>query len=239
MPELTLASFNTHYGVLPLSQACGPYDLMAALEGLGEPDVMVIQEVWRRAGDRGIVDDFAHAHGYERHDVEFARATMQARWPRPDAEGEGTVGLAVLTRLPARVLGRPALGPTRRDPIPGRRVIHLDLDVRGTPIDLIGVHLTSVLPEGPPQQLRRLAKRFPDSGRPAVMTGDCNFWGWPATALLPGWRRAVRGRTWPAPRPHSQIDHVFVRGGMDVLEAAVLPAVGSDHRPVRVRLRVN
>ena len=40
--------------------------------------------------------------------------------------------------------------------------------------------------------------------------------------------RAVRGRTWPASRPHSQIDHILVRrdAGVVVLDSAVLPAVG-------------
>jgi endonuclease/exonuclease/phosphatase (EEP) superfamily protein YafD len=50
--------------------------------------------------------------------------------------------------------------------------------------------------------------------------------------------RTVRGRTWPAGRPHSQIDHILVRPGTEVVEAEVLPAVGSDHRPVRATLRV-
>ena len=103
----------------------------------------------------------------------------------------------------------------------------------------MAVHLTSRLPHGPPLQLRRLAAAIPASDRPGILTGDCNFWGPPASALLPGWRRTVRGRTWPAHRPHSQIDHVFVRGGIEVVDAAVLPPVGSDHRAVRARLRIH
>jgi endonuclease/exonuclease/phosphatase family metal-dependent hydrolase len=49
----------------------------------------------------------------------------------------------------------------------------------------------------------------------------------------------VRGRTWPSRRPHSQIDHILVRkdSGVVVLDSAVLPAVGSDHRPVRATLQ--
>jgi endonuclease/exonuclease/phosphatase family metal-dependent hydrolase len=237
VPELTLVSFNSHYGVRPLSEDCVPYDLAAVLESFGDPDVLVVQEVWRPGGEAGVVDEFAGAHRYERHDVCFGRSTMQARWPQPHPEGEGTVGLSVLTRLPARVLGRPAVGPTPRDPIPGRRVLHLELDVDEHPVDLVAVHLTSRLPFGPPRQLRRLAALLPAPGRPGIVTGDCNFWGPPASALLPGWRRGVRGRTWPAPRPHSQIDHVFVRD-LDVVESRVLPHVGSDHRPVRARLRI-
>ena len=71
-----------------------------------------------------------------------------------------------------------------------------------------------------------------------MLTGDCNFWGPPASMCLPGWRRGVRGRTWPAHRPHSQIDHVFLRGGVQALSGEVLPDSASDHRPVRVKLRV-
>jgi endonuclease/exonuclease/phosphatase family metal-dependent hydrolase len=48
----------------------------------------------------------------------------------------------------------------------------------------------------------------------------------------------VRGRTWPAHRPHSQIDHVLVRDDVEVVDAAVLDEVASDHRPVRVTLRL-
>ncbi len=239
MPELTLVSFNTHYGLRPLSEGATPYDLAAALAGFGDPDVVVVQEVWRPDGVRGVVDDFADARGLHRHDLVLAPATIRRRWPQADPDGEGTFGVSVLTRLPATVVGHPAVGPTRGDPVHERRVLHLRLDVDGCAVDLVGVHLTSRLPHGPPLQLRRLAPQLPPPGRPAILAGDCNFWGWPARALLPGWRRAVRGRTWPAHRPHSQIDHIFVRGSIEVLDGAVLPPVGSDHRAVRARLRIN
>lgn len=242
MPELTLVSFNTHYGLGPMRHDYEPYDLRSALASFGDPDVMVIQEVFRLDGERALVDEFADEHGYERFDVELARATMRARWPHCDPHGEGTVGLAVLSRRPASVLGRPEIGPTIGDPAPQRRVLHLEVTIDAVPVDLVGVHLTSRLPHGPPLQLRQLRRRvLPADGpgaRPAIVAGDCNFWGPPSSLLLPGWRRAVRGRTWPAPRPHSQIDHVFVRGDITVLDATVLAPVGSDHRPVRVHLRV-
>ena len=72
--------------------------------------------------------------------------------------------------------------------------------MHGRPVRLVAVHLTSRLPHGPPLQLRRLARALPPPGTPAVVAGDCNFWGPGVEALLPGWRRAVRGRTWPARR---------------------------------------
>ena len=73
--------------------------------------------------------------------------------------------------------------------------------------------------------------------RPSVVAGDCNFWGPGVEALLPGWRRAVRGRTWPARALHSQIDHVLTRRGeLEVVTARVMDDVGSDHRAIRVEL---
>jgi len=239
MAEFTLVSFNTHYGLLPLRDNCGPYDLMRALESLGDPDVLVVQEVWRPDGERGVVDDFADAHGYAQHALTFSRATITTRWPHPAADGEGTYGISVLTRFPASVVGEPAVGPTWGDHIALRRVLQLEVTLDGTAFDLTAVHLTSRLPHGPPHQLRRLARLLPPSNRPGIVAGDCNFWGPPASLLLPGWERAIRGRTWPAPRPHSQIDHVFTRGDVTVLDARVLGPLGSDHLPVRVRLQIN
>ena len=70
-----------------------------------------------------------------------------------------------------------------------------------------------------------------------MVAGDCNLWGPGVVSVFPGWRRAVRGRTYPAPRPHSQIDHVLVRDDVEIVSGEVLAATPSDHRPVRARLR--
>jgi endonuclease/exonuclease/phosphatase (EEP) superfamily protein YafD len=48
----------------------------------------------------------------------------------------------------------------------------------------------------------------------------------------------VRGRTYNAKHPHSQIDHVLFRGGIAALDGEVLAATPSDHRPIRARLRL-
>src|SRR5262249_19064714 len=130
------------------------------------------------------------------------------------------------------------VGRVPYDPTPERGALHLELDLPDATVDLVAVHLTSRLPYGPPVQLRRLLPQLPAPGRPAVLVGDCNFWGPGVVACLPGWRRAVRGRTWPAHRPHSQIDHVLVRSGAVAIAGEVLPDVGSDHRPVRATVRV-
>jgi endonuclease/exonuclease/phosphatase family metal-dependent hydrolase len=240
MVELSLASFNTHYGLRPGRPAGVPYDLTSALRAL-DADVLVVQEVWRPDDGPSVVDDAARELGLAIHHHELGRATIRSRWPHfaTGAHSEGTIGVAVLTTRPARIERRLPVGPTVGDAIPDRSVMHATLDVDGVPVQLVAVHLSSRLPLAPPLQLRRLARLVPPAGVPTIVAGDCNFWGPGVRTFFRGWRRAVRGRTWPAAHPHSQIDHVLVRPGeIQVLDGRVLPDLGSDHRPVRVDLRV-
>jgi endonuclease/exonuclease/phosphatase family metal-dependent hydrolase len=243
MTDLTIVSFNAHAGLRARRNGvCEPYDLDAVLRGFAA-DVIVVQESWTPDGEDAAARRVAEDLGAEVFELPFGRARIEP-WPHVprDGNGYGTVGLAVISRLPARVQGRLAVGTVAGDPTPERGGLHVELDVGGTTVDLIGVHLTSRLPYGPPVQLTRLRRQLPSNGRPMVIAGDCNFWGPGVAAFLPGWRRTVRGRTWPASRPHSQIDHILVRRdrerGMKVMDAEVLRAVGSDHRPVRATLRI-
>jgi endonuclease/exonuclease/phosphatase family metal-dependent hydrolase len=233
--ELSIASFNTHYGFQPRpNPPCTPYDVEAALKSL-DAEVVVIQELFRPDGERGPVDEAAEKAGLTVHYESTGRATRFARWPRLSIEGEGTLGIAVLTRLPLKRLATIPLGPTVGDPSPERTALHVEIDVDGSPLSLVALHLTSRLPYGPLHQLRRLSQALRED-RPAVIAGDCNFWTPGVRGFLSSWRRAVRGRTWPARRPHSQIDHILVRRDIYVRGGEVLPDVGSDHRPVRAEL---
>jgi endonuclease/exonuclease/phosphatase family metal-dependent hydrolase len=239
----TLATFNCHAGLRPRANgSCVPYDVPGAIEAL-DADVVVVQETWWPDGEPAVVRVAAERLGVEMFELPFGRATVEP-WPhvRRDGTGRGNVGLSVLSRIPARVLGRMPVGRVFYDHTPERGGLHLEVDVPGGPIDLVGVHLTSRLPYGPPLQLRRLRAQLPPPVRPTIVTGDCNFWGPGVSAFLPGWERAVRGRTWPARMPHSQIDHILLRDGaakrLVVLDAEVLPDFGSDHRPVRATLEV-
>jgi endonuclease/exonuclease/phosphatase family metal-dependent hydrolase len=241
MPELTITSFNCHAGLQARSNGvCAPYDLEGALAAF-DTDVVVVQESFAPDDDVAAARRVAEATGAQLFELPFGRARLDP-WPHVprDGAGSGRVGLAILSRLPAELVGTLAVGRVPGDFTPERGALHVVLDVDGTKVDLVGVHLSSRLPYGPPTQLRRLRPQLPDDGRPAIVAGDCNFWGPGVTALLPGWTRTVRGRTWPASRPHSQIDHILVRrgDGIELVDSAVLPAVGSDHRPVRATLRV-
>ena len=83
-----------------------------------------------------------------------------------------------------------------------------------------------------------LRASLPPLAGPAAFAGDMNMWGWLAARMAgPAWRRAVRGRTYPSHRPHSQTDHILVTPPVTVVSSEVLPRAFSDHRPIRARLR--
>ena len=191
--------------------------MTAALASL-DADVIVVQEHWRPDGKRGAVDDAADALGLTTCTEQIGRTRDRGAFPHLARNGEGTDSVAVLTRLPVQRLGSVRLGPTRGDPAPARTALAVEIDVDGAPLRLVAVHLTSRLPHGPVLQLRQLARgvRVFTDGQPSVIAGDCNFWGPGVRAVMRGWRRAVTGRTWPAHRPHSQIDHVLVSPEIEV-----------------------
>jgi endonuclease/exonuclease/phosphatase family metal-dependent hydrolase len=56
--------------------------------------------------------------------------------------------------------------------------------------------------------------------------------------VLRGWRQAARGASWPSWWPHSQLDHLFVRGPIDVVSGGVLDRRSSDHRPAQASIVV-
>jgi endonuclease/exonuclease/phosphatase family metal-dependent hydrolase len=161
-----------------------------------------------------------------------------SRSPRFLEADPGAWGLAVLSRLPVERRRTIELGRLRRDRVRRVALLH-DIDLGGRVVTVVGTHM-SHLTSGSPLQFRRLHAELAATlgNGPAVLAGDMNLWGPPAVALLRGWRRAVRTRTWPAWRPHSQLDHILVRGPVSVLDAVALPDFGSDHLALRAHLEV-
>lgn len=254
MTDLTVVTLNLHAGQRPRRvstprfgqhrpRAVGPssngaFDMIKVLRSF-DADVLVLQEVWWPDDGQDSVALAAANRGASVHAVTFGRGHAEP-WPHylSTKTPRGRLGIAVVSQLPVQFVANLPLGHLRTDPAPNRHAQWLTLDVDGHDLDLIAVHLSSRLPYAPPMQLRNLRRQLPPRDRLAVLAGDFNLWGPAVSAMLPGWRRAVRGRTWPAHRPHSQIDHVLVRDDVEVVDAEVLDDVGSDHRPVRVTLRL-
>jgi endonuclease/exonuclease/phosphatase family metal-dependent hydrolase len=159
--------------------------------------------------------------------------------PRLSSPGDAWWCLAVASRLPVLARRDLPLPRTIADPAHPRVAIQLTLDVGGVAVEAVGLHVSSRLWWAAPFiHLSALRPQLPGADRPAFVAGDFNLWGPWVERMFPGWRRTVRGATYPSHRPHSQIDHVLVNDHLECVEAEVVDDRQSDHRPVRVRLRV-
>ena len=242
MPELTLASFNVHWGRGDRRDGWPPFDVVAACRPF-EADVIVLEETWAPDDGPAQHDEVAADLGMGVVAVPLVRADLEPKpsmRSRADSErrkGTGDWCLAILSRLPIRSSRTIALPQLAIDPS-SRALLQADIDVGGTNLTVIGTHF-SHLEFGSLFHRPSLGRGLPPTDRPAVFVGDMNMWGWTIDAMTPaGWHRAVRGKTWPAHRPRHQIDHLLVTPSVEVVHSEVLPAAGSDHRPIRARLRV-
>lgn len=259
---LTLATFNIHLGVDGWGR---PFDVVEQCRSL-DADVLVIQESWapddgRPSSARAVADRLGYSLVRE---VEMAHCSLfpphpnaSARWgPRVGALTKsflldekrggifasrtgseftpGHLGLALLSRIPVSGCDVIPLKKLRRDGA-HRMVIGCTVELAGGELRIFGTHMSHIT-HGSHAQFRLLSDLLPPPTVPAVLTGDMNLWGPPVNSYLRGWRRAVTARTWPAYRPHSQLDHVLVTSGVSVLDTRVGPFAGSDHLPVAVRL---
>jgi endonuclease/exonuclease/phosphatase (EEP) superfamily protein YafD len=92
------------------------------------------------------------------------------------------------------------------------------------------------------QGLESLLTRL--SAETQILAGDSNMIPPEFLPLLVriGWHDAhaasrLPGGTWPAIYPFARIDVVPTKGNLTTTDYRVLPSIGSDHRPVMVRLR--
>ncbi len=260
-----LATFNVHMGVDGWGR---PFDLLAECVAL-DADVLILQEAWTSDdGTPGTAASVADRCGYEvvveaplararlygpvpTRSTRWAPAFAQVRkglqldldkWKVPSGSRNRTAdrgiwGIALLSRVPWRDAAVLSLGKLRRDPA-ARAVVRCTIDLGGREVTVLGTHMSHIT-HWSPAQYRRLGDLLPHPDHAAVLAGDMNMWGPPVNSFFPAWRRAVTGRTWPAHRPHSQLDHVLITPALSVLDARIVPSTGSDHRPVVVTLALS
>lgn len=240
MPELTIASYNIHWGRGERRAGYPAFDVVEAARRL-DADVLVLQESW--APDGGVSDHrrVADALGMTvACEVSMARSVIE---PAPRvlggatmAGGDGDWHLVALSRLPVGNVGVEPLPHLWFDHA-DRFVLGFRVDVDGSSLEVRGTHLPH-LEYGAHLSTRGVRRALPPTDGPAAFIGDMNMWGWTIDRMVPrGWRRVVRGKTWPAHRPHSQIDHLLVTPSVEAMWGEVGPNLGSDHLPIRARLR--
>jgi endonuclease/exonuclease/phosphatase family metal-dependent hydrolase len=237
-----VASLNLHCGFGFYGQ---PFDVAAALCQL-EADVICVQECWRpvegsdgaRAEDP--VEDAAAKVGAEVHRVVMTRTHSLKLAGVPPCPAPGELVIAILTALPVTGYQIIELGRAPGDDVPRFGQVAVVELAGGTRVRVVNTHLTHRLTS--PFQLRALrqqlqADTLPASRTPTIVAGDLNM-PRPLAALSLSYNVTVRGKTWPANRPLIQLDHIVVDQRFKVIQSQVLPSVGSDHLPIRARLRV-
>ncbi len=250
MVRLRVLSWNVHWGVAhvrgrPRNE---PFDPLAELGDavLGATDVAVFPEAWRAHDGRSFLDGLAE-HGLTNL-VETDFTTLRisgAGRRRIDEPGEGWWRLAVATRHPIVSDRELPLARTIADAMPRRHARSVRLAIGGKEVDVTAFHVSSKLWFAAPLvQLRSLARvmeaaRVDGRDRPAVAVGDGNMWRTCLPIAMPGWRSTTKGATFPSWRPHSQIDHILVRGSVDAVAGTVLPySPTSDHRAISADLQL-
>jgi endonuclease/exonuclease/phosphatase family metal-dependent hydrolase len=229
--ETILASLNTHGG----RGADGrPYDLEAACRQF-KADIIVLQEVWRPRSGPDPVADIAAALGTELLRASLLDDTSLRSFGISGETARGGWGLAALTTVPVTGYEVMDLGRIAGDATPrAAQLITMELPGRG-PLRIANTHLTYRLLS--PVQLLRLVRRLDADDIPTVIVGDLNMPA-PLTGLAAGYAPAVSGRTFPAHRPLLQLDHILASRRVTRCGGEVLPPAGSDHLPVRARLRL-
>ncbi|MCB1408789.1 MAG: EEP domain-containing protein, partial [Rhodobacteraceae bacterium] len=200
------------------------------------PDLMALQEVDRRFGDRKGVLDLG----------ELQQATGLVPVPLHDRKGDlahGWHGNLILARgaevTDVRLIDLPGLEP--------RGAIVADLRFGNQPLRVIGAHL-GLLRSSRWQQTRRLADEI-DPDMPTLLMGDTNEWRrGPGCSLMPlkhgldAVSRAGAVASFPARRPLLPLDRIIGSNLADLSDLAPhdtpLARLASDHLPLRARVRL-
>ena len=245
-----LVTFNTHHGVGDDER----HDLprLAKLLASADADVICLQEVDRRFGDRS--EDVDQA-------LLLSRALdMQLAWgpaidePQPAGEPR-QYGNALLSRLPILISDVHRL-PGGGEP---RSALRTMIELDGGALWVTATHLTNRSPEERAEQVAALAALHTEPMSTGVLVGDFNARpdapelsamaarfgdAWELARARDdqaGWRfwQSDEGLTHPAAAPRRRIDQVWVSEGVQVAAARVLDAEGaSDHLPLVVDLEV-
>ncbi len=144
--------------------------------------------------------------------------------------------MVMLTRIPTRPLPPQIMPQFGR--FGQRATVRAELVDSGLTIaaaHLYGIHL--VRSTTPRAWIRERHELKATATNNDIVVGDLNMWGPVVRRDATPLRSAVRGRTFPAKRPHSQIDHLLVSDRVDVLSSQVLPEMGSDHLAIQATLQ--
>ncbi|MGK5111460.1 MULTISPECIES: endonuclease/exonuclease/phosphatase family protein [unclassified Geodermatophilus] len=255
-----IGTLNIASGRSPAGRVLAPAELAAAVAGL-DVDVLAVQEVdagqpRSRGADQAAVLAAGLAAGDWRGAATVAGTPDPFRSWTPaapalrgpgEAPGGPLYGIALISRLPVlewSVLGLgagrarlPVKGPDPRTGglrwwwVPDEP--RIAVAARLAHVTVVGTHL-SFAPHTSVGQLRRLRRWLAGMEGPVVVAGDLNLPGRLPARLL-GATPLVRERSFPAPEPRVQLDHVLaVGGGLRASDPAATVLPVGDHRALAV-----
>ncbi|MCW2600540.1 MAG: Endonuclease/exonuclease/phosphatase [Frankiales bacterium] len=244
-----LASFNILHGRSLTDGVVEAARLRAAAVAL-DADVLGMQEVdhlQARTHHLDLTAEVAAAMGAVDHRFVAALTGVPGTDWRPataDRPELPSYGVALVSRLPIRewhVLRLPATPLSVPLPVPGSRrfawvkdeprvVVAAELEG----LTVAATHLSFVAGWNV-VQLRRVRRWLRDLPGPQVLMGDLNMPRLVATTTT-GWTSLVTAKTYPAPAPRVQLDHVLASVPLPVRSASAHEMELSDHRAVTVDL---
>lgn len=244
---MRVATFNILNGRVPSDQHVDPAGLADAVRLL-DPDVLALQEVDQnqsRSGFSDLTSIAAEAMGAPHHRfVAAIHGSPGATWVaatgdlQPDA---AAYGIALLSRYPVKgwqVLRLEAV------PIPvpmrfGRRLrpylvrdeprvaVVATIESPVGELTVICTHL-SFIPWWHGRQLRKVVRATADVSGPVVLMGDLNM-GPDQAQRVTRLRSAASHATFPVEHPREQLDHILVRGDLEVEASSAQAMPISDH----------
>ncbi|MFI7006201.1 endonuclease/exonuclease/phosphatase family protein [Streptomyces sp. NPDC050145] len=239
--DVTVLTFNIHHGADPADAL----DLARTAKVIADSgaDVIGLQEVDRHWSGRS---DFADQAQWlaDRLDLHVTYGANLDEDPAEPGDPRRQYGTAILSRFPIlsahnTLLPRSATGEQRG-------LLEADVMVRGTTLRFLNTHLEHTSQAERLSQVKAIDDIVKTSTRPTVLVGDLN--ATPDTPevvalterLKDTWPEAGQGDgfTYDALNPTERIDYVLASPGIRPRAAEVLPETASDHRPLRVELRL-
>lgn len=229
--RLTFASYNIHKAV-GLDRRRDPERIMAVLHEI-DADVVALQEVDRRIGDRASVLPRAALDDSQWQVVPLAKRPRSIGWH----------GNALLVRRDCEVVHSEPLDLPTLEP---RGAACAELAIEGRRIRILGTHLdlSGLRRRDQIRSLLGFIDRCTEP-RPTVIMGDFNQWGRQTGAMREfagGWRLIAPGKTYPSRQPVAMLDRIVTSREWECLDARVhhtaLSSIASDHLPIMARLEL-